>query len=91
MQICERIPYVTIVSLAGNVILAIVLSLIGPLPFIPLEPSVKLIQVLMGLVGLGFACVMVSTFGRAQTAPIRLGYQKDLATYMLISGNGVLY
>ena len=45
-----------------------------------------MIQALMGLVGAGFALVMVSTFSRAQTAPIRLGYQKDLPTYLLMSG-----
>ena len=46
----------------------------------------QMIQALMGLVGVGFALVMVSTFSRAQTAPIRLGYQKDLPTYLLMSG-----
>ena len=80
-------------SLAGNLSLAVVLTLIGPLPFIPLEPSVPLVRGLMCLVGVGFALVMVSTFSRAQTAPIRLGYQRDLSTYLLMSGlwSGTLY
>ena len=93
LQICERVAYVTTVSLAGNLFLAAVLTLIGPLPFINLEPSVPLVQGLMCLVGVGFALVMVSTFSRAQTAPIRLGYQKDLSTYLLMSGlwSGTLY
>ena len=83
----------TAVSLAGNLSLAVVLTLIGPLPFIPLEPSVPLVRGLMCLVGVGFALVMVSTFSRAQTAPIRLGYQRDLSTYLLMSGlwSGTLY
>ena len=80
-------------SLAGNLSLTVVLTLIGPLPFIPLEPSVPLIRGLMCLVGVSFALVMVSTFSRAQTAPIRLGYQRDLSTYLLMSGlwSGTLY
>ena len=80
-------------SLAGNLSLTVVLTLIGPLPFIPLEPSVPLVRGLMCLVGVGFALVMVSTFSRAQTAPIRLGYQRDLSTYLLMSGlwSGTLY
>ena len=83
----------TAVSLAGNLSLAVVLTLIGPLPFIPLEPSVPLVRGLMCLVGVGFSLVMVSTFSRAQTAPIRLGYQRDLSTYLLMSGlwSGTLY
>lgn len=92
-QICERVSYVTAVSLAGNLSLAVVLTMIGPLPFIHLEPSVPLIRGLVCLVGVGFALVMVSTFSRAQTAPIRLGYRKDLSTYLLMSGlwSGTLY
>ena len=93
LQICEYASYLTTVSLAGNLLLAIVLTLIGPLPFIHLEPSVSPVQGLMCLVGVGFALVMVSTFSRAQTAPIRLGFHRDLSTYLLISGlwSGTLY
>ena len=47
----------------------------------------------MGLSGVGLALISVSTFSRAQAAPIQLGYQKDLPTYLLMSGlwSGTLY
>ena len=34
----------TVISLAGNLVLTVVLTLIGPLPFIDMEPTVVLIQ-----------------------------------------------
>ena len=41
---------------------------------------------ILTFLGIGYACVMVSTFGRAQGAAIRKGYAKDIETYLLISG-----
>ena len=41
---------------------------------------------MVGLVGFGYALVMVSSFGRAQSAALSLGYSDDLNTYIMISG-----
>jgi hypothetical protein len=38
-------------------------------------------------IAFGYECVMVSTFSRAQSAAIRMGFEKDLDTYLLISGS----
>ena len=35
--------------------------------------------------GAGYALIMVSTFGRAQSAAIRNGFDDDLGTYIFIS------
>ena len=59
---------------------------IGPLTFVPIEPSVPLLRGIMVLAAVGYAHVMVSTFARAQGAAIRHGFQKDIETYLLISG-----
>jgi hypothetical protein len=61
--------------------------LIGPIPFLPLTPSVPLIQGAVALSGLGYGMVLVSTFGRSQKAAIRKGYNDDIDTYLIISGN----
>ncbi len=42
---CDRIRYPIIISIFGNFFMAVALSLVGPAPFIPTEPSVALILV----------------------------------------------
>ncbi len=60
--------------------------LIGPAPFIKdLLLTTGLIKCLTGILGAGYAMVMVSTFGRSQAAAKRHGYHADLDTYMFIS------
>ena len=38
------------------------------------------------MIGFGYAQVMVSTFGRAQSAAVRKGFNDDIDTYLLIAG-----
>lgn len=66
--------------------MALAYILIGPLPSLALQPSYGLITGSVALVAFGYANVMVSTFSRAQGAAIRCGFEKDIDTYLLISG-----
>ena len=66
--------------------MAIAFLFLGPVPFIPVETKLSIIQGMVGLVGFGYALVMVSSFGRAQTAALNLGYADDINTYIMISG-----
>ena len=59
---------------------------IGPAPFFYLQTNTALIQDMMGLAGLGYALVMVSTFSRAQSEALKNGFSDDIETYMMISG-----
>ena len=43
----------------------------------------------MVLAGFGNALVMVSSFGRAQSAALDLGYANDTNTYIIISGRAI--
>ena len=45
-----------------------------------------ILQGSVAIIGFGYALVMVSTFGRAQSAALRKGFNDDLDTYLLISG-----
>ncbi len=45
VKVCDRIRYPTMISIIGNASMAIAFLLLGPVPFIKLEPSVALIQV----------------------------------------------
>lgn len=82
----DKVKYPTLVSILGNTCMAVAFLLIGPVPFIDLEPTVPLIQGSIGIAGFGYALVMVSTFGRTQAAALEKGFKDDIETYILISG-----
>ena len=64
----------------------IMYTFIGPLPFIPIVPNKTLIQAMVGLFGLGYAFVKVSSFVRSQNAAIKKGFNDDMETNSFISG-----
>ena len=66
--------------------MATAFMLIGPIPFLPLSPSVDLTWGAASIIGLGYGMVIVSTFGRSQRAAIKMGYSNDIDTYLIISG-----
>ena len=41
----------------------------------------------MAVVGFGYAIVMVSTFGRAQSGALEQGFNDDIDTYLFIAGS----
>ncbi len=86
-QVCDKIKHPLVVSMVGNVIMIAAFVFVGPLPFVPLEPSVALIQSMMAVFGIGFAPVKVSSFVRSQKAAIQNGFNDDAETYSLITGN----
>ena len=71
--------------------MALAFLFLGPVPFIQVDTKLSLIQGMVGLVGFGYALVMVSSFGRAQTAALNLGYVDDINTYIMISGKLLIY
>ena len=85
-EICDRLRYPSIVSIVGNVAMAAAFLYVGPVPFIPLETSLSVINVMVALVGFGYGLVMVSSFGRSQRAALNLGFADDINTYIMISG-----
>jgi hypothetical protein len=50
-------------------------------------PPVSLIQGAVTISGLGYGMIFVSAFGRSQKAAIGKGYNNDIDTYLIISGN----
>ena len=76
----------TLVSICGNVMMAVTFLLIGPVPFLGFEATVGSIIAMEGLVGIGFGMVAVSTFTRSQRAARQLKCGDDISTYMMISG-----
>ena len=56
---------------------------------LPVQTRLLIIQGMIGLAGFGNALVMVSSFGRAQSAALNLGYANDTNTYIIISGRAI--
>ena len=71
----------------GHSVLDTAFLLIGPIPSLPFKASVPSIQGAVAISGLGYAMVLVSTFGRSQKAATRKGYNNDMNTSLIISGN----
>ena len=86
-QLCDKTNHPTIVSVAGNMIMASSFLFFGPAPFFSIEPQTSLIQGMSGLGGIGYALVIVSTFSRAHSAAIDCGLPDNIETYLMISGN----
>ena len=51
------------------------LLLIGPLPFLRFQQTKTLVYIWAALVGIGFGCVVVSTFARSYSATKKMGYK----------------
>ena len=90
-KICDRLRYPTIVSICGNGVMVTALLYLGPVPFMPLETNLSVIKGMAVLVGMGNGLLMVSSFGRAQSAALNLGYVDDINTYIMISGKVYQY
>ena len=85
-QLCDKTNHPTIVSVAGNMIMASSFLFFGPAPFFSIEPHTSLIQGMSGLGGIGHAFVMVSTFSRSHAEVLKKGFLDDIETYLMISG-----
>lgn len=82
----DKIGYPILFSLLGNVLFMICFIFVGPLPFIPFKPYKELVQGMMALAGIAYACLVVSSFTRAQKRVLDMGYSNDINTYVMISG-----
>eukprot|EP00095_Tigriopus_kingsejongensis_P008420 maker-scaffold1403_size43014-snap-gene-0.10 protein:Tk08420 transcript:maker-scaffold1403_size43014-snap-gene-0.10-mRNA-1 annotation:"chromaffin granule amine transporter" len=82
----DKTGYPIAYSIMGNFLFIICFLLIGPAPFIPISPSVKLIQGMMALAGLGYASSVVSSFSRSYHRVLQMGYPDNIHTHILITG-----
>lgn len=83
---CDRIKSPIVVSILGNVFMAVAFVFVGPLPWIPIQSSVDLLFGIGAWVGFSYTFCMVSTFSRAHGEAMRKGYNDDLSTYLILSG-----
>ena len=46
---------------------------------------------MMALAGVAYSCMVVSSFSRAQTRVLEMGFADDINTYVMISGNVIMH
>jgi len=77
-------------SIFGNSFIAFSMLWLGPFPFFNIEPSVKFIIPTIGIAGIGYATIIVSSFARAHGAAMKAGFANNIKTNMLIAGLTIL-
>jgi len=82
----DKISNPTLLSLTGYIGLIFTLLIIGPLPFIPVEPSTTMTLIALGLYGFFDCFIFVSSFTRAKMSATQNGLEENTRTYQLISG-----
>ena len=85
-QLCDKMNYPTVISLLGNLEIAILFTFVGPLPFVPFVPSPTAVQMIFGTIGVGMSAISVSVFSRSLLASQRNGYAQDIQIYLVVSG-----
>ena len=85
-MVCFRIRPWT-VSIFGLILIMISFLLVGPVPFLPISPSLPLTVCSLTMQGVGSAAVVVSSYSCALGSALKMdGYGEDLATFSIISG-----
>ena len=87
LQVCDKVAYPAWVALLGNICSIIAFTFLAPLPFVPTNTAISVMNICTAVQGIGVALTNVSAFTRAQMAAQRLGFNQDLKTYIMISGN----
>ena len=75
------------VSIIGFIMIMISFLLVGPVPFLPISPSLSLTVCSLTVHGAGSAAVVVSSYSCAVSSALKMdGYGEDLSTFSIISG-----
>ena len=82
----DKISNPTLLSIAGNVGNMLTFLIIGPLPFLSVEPNIILSIIGLAIFGFSEGLIYVSAFSRAEKAAARNGFDENTRTYQLISG-----
>ena len=78
--------YPVILTLIGNSLASLALLFLGPAPFLNIDSNIELLKVMVGLDGMMFSNIMVSTCRRAILAASNLGYVQNLANTFVLAG-----
>ena len=84
---CDKLPYVDVLSLCGQLLLVVTFLLTGPAPYLPLSPSLSLTLPSLVTQGAGSAACIVSTYSSCLRATLNIpGYPRSATTSAVVSG-----
>ena len=86
-KVIDKIVHPWVVSVTGKILCAFGFLLIAPIPLLRIGPSTELCYAGIALIGVGPGVFQVTTIVRSQRAAIAKGFDHDLSTYHLISGD----
>ena len=86
LQCCDNLTHPVIISILGNVLMAVAFLLVGPVPFLDLTSSKNVLFICAVLIGFGNGQTLVSTFSRANSSALRQGFASDMRTYLVVAG-----
>ena len=86
-KVIDKIAHPWVVSVTGKILCAFGFLLIAPIPLLRIGPSTELCYAGIALIGVGPGLFQVTTIVRSQRAAIAKGFDHDLSTYHLISGD----
>lgn len=84
--LCDKKWPPVLVTCIGTLFITLSFLLIGPAPFIPMDPNFNVIIAMLVVHGIGFAAELVAGFSCAHREAIANGFPDNLGTYALVSG-----
>ncbi|KAG7163415.1 MFS-type transporter SLC18B1-like [Homarus americanus] len=84
--LCDKWVKPRFITTLGALLVVVAFIFVGPMPFLPLETTIRLCIGALIIHGIGFGAVLVSTFTGAHRDVISNGFPDDLSTYGLVSG-----
>ena len=82
--LCDKLQRPGWLSILSNLVLVIAFTFLGPIIFLPIQPTFLISTISASLMGMGFGIAVVTSFRRAQKAVISLGFKEDWNTYLTI-------
>ena len=85
-QISDRTNHPIIISIVANLFMAAGCFFVGPAPFLAINGSLILSQVMAVLIGVGTAFINSSTYSRLHLEVLKQGYPDGIETYLVVTG-----
>eukprot|EP00096_Caligus_rogercresseyi_P009882 TRINITY_DN3455_c0_g1_i1.p1 TRINITY_DN3455_c0_g1~~TRINITY_DN3455_c0_g1_i1.p1 ORF type:complete len:441 (+),score=64.81 TRINITY_DN3455_c0_g1_i1:89-1411(+) len=84
--ICDKKVNPRFIGLLGNALITFSITVIGPVPFLPIPKDYVLVVLALAVHGVGLGASLVSGFSDAHSEALKNGMENNINTYGLISG-----
>ena len=85
--LADKLVHPVTITILGLLILLLSFTLIGPVPYLPIQPHQELTVFSLVLQGAGAGAVVVSSYSSCLLATLTMqGYSPSVSTYSVVSG-----